>query len=121
MFAIRDARFPVDTSAVLDIWQEYIVSPSVSLAYQGYEDEFANLPGKYARPDGRLLLAEAAGQITGCIALRRISARICEMKRLYVRPSARGMGLGRQLVERLILEAAQAGYDEMRLDVLGEF
>jgi putative acetyltransferase len=68
-----------------------------------------------------VLLADRAGRIEGCIALRRVNDAICEMKRLYVRPSARGEGLGRQLVERLIAEARRADYTEMRLDVLAEF
>lgn len=118
---IRHACFPDDAAAVLAIWREYIVSPSVSLAYQDYETEFADLPGKYAQPDGRLLLAERTEMIDGCIGLRKVSATICEMKRLYVRPQARGLGLGMQLVIRLIDEARRAGYHEMRLDVLGEF
>jgi GNAT superfamily N-acetyltransferase len=121
MCTIRHARFPDDAAAVLDIWREYIASPSVSLEYQGNAAEFADLPGKYAAPAGRVLLAESAGAILGCIAMRPVSAAICEMKRLYVRPAARGTGLGRRLAERLIAEARAAGYAEMRLDVLAEF
>jgi putative acetyltransferase len=121
MIDIRHAQFPKDMAAVLDIWREYVVSPSVSLDYQDNEAEFASLPGPYARPDGRLLLAERSGQVVGCIALRRVSRQICEMKRLYVRPSVRDLGVGRRLVQRLIAEAQSAGYVEMRLDVLPEF
>jgi len=117
---IRHARFPHDASAVLEIWREYVASPSVSLDYQGNEAEFANLPGKYAAPDGCVLLGEIGTSLVGCIALRRVTERICEMKRLYVRPGARNTGLGRLLAERLIAEATQAGYEEMRLDVLAE-
>jgi GNAT superfamily N-acetyltransferase len=118
---VRHARFPEDTHAVLEIWREFVSSPSVSLDYQGYEAEFADIPGKYAPPEGRLLLAERDGGIAGCVSLRRISGTLCEMKRLYVRPSARHAGLGRQMVECLIAEAKEAGYQEMRLDVLEEF
>jgi putative acetyltransferase len=118
---IRHARFPEDTSAVLNIWREYVASPSVSLDYQGNEQEFAELPGKYAAPDGRILLAHRVGQIEGCIALRKVDISICEMKKLYVRPRARGLGLGQKLVQRLINEAREIGYQEMRLDVLAEF
>ena len=122
MPSIRNAQFPQDRESVLDIWREYIASPTVSLEFQGNEAEFADLPGKYAPPGGRLLLAASpAGEIVGCAAMRRVDATICEMKRLYVRPSARGLGLGRILVEHLIGEARRAGYKEMRLDVLGEF
>jgi GNAT superfamily N-acetyltransferase len=118
---IRHARFPEDARAVLAIWREFVASPSVSLDYQGNEAEFADLPGKYAAPAGRILLADRDGAIMGCVALRKVSPAICEMKRLYVRPDARGTGLGRQLVERLLAEAREAGYEEMRLDVLEEF
>ncbi|MEI9927541.1 MAG: GNAT family N-acetyltransferase [Sphingomonas sp.] len=121
MTIIRHAIFPEDAPSVLDIWSEYIASASVSLDYQGYRAEFANLPGKYALPDGRLLLADTGGEIDACVALRKVSAEICEMKRLYVRPRARGRRLGHRLVERLIDEARTAGYSEMRLDVLEEF
>ncbi|QJU59524.1 GNAT family N-acetyltransferase [Sphingomonas sp. AP4-R1] len=119
--SIRLAIFPDDREAVLDIWREFVASPSVSLDFQGNEAEFAALPGKYAPPAGRILLAEQAGAILGCVALRKVDPAICEMKRLYVRPAGRGIGLGRRLVERLIAEARDAGYAEMRLDVLAEF
>lgn len=121
MVTIRQAQFPQDSEAVLDIWREFVASPSVSLDYQGNEQEFANLPGKYALPEGRILLADAGLRIAGCIALRKVTPAICEMKKLYVRPFARGTGLGRMLAERLIAEARAAGYAEMRLDVLAEF
>ncbi len=120
MISVRHARFPDDSAALLEIWREYVASPSVSLVYQEYEAEFADLPGKYARPGGRLLVAEEAGSLVGCVAFRKVSDAICEMKRLYVRPRARGLGLGLRLVERLVSEARQAGYGEMRLDVLAE-
>lgn len=118
---VRPAQFPQDATAVLQIWREYVASSSVSLDYQDYEAEFADLPGKYALPEGRLLIAVGDGSIAGCVAFRKVSDSICEMKRLYVRPSARGTGLGRQLVEQLLAEAKEAGYEEMRLDVLEEF
>lgn len=121
MTTIRHAQFPADTAVVLDIWREYVASPTVSLDYQGNEAEFANLPGKYAAPEGCVLLADRNDVIDGCIAYRGVGAEICEMKRLYVRPRARGRDLGRKLVDRLIDEARTAGYLEMRLDVLAEF
>jgi putative acetyltransferase len=121
MATIRQAEFPQDTAPLLDIWREYVASPSVSLDYQGNEAEFVNLPGKYAPPDGRVLVAEQHGRLVGCIAFRRVNAEICEMKRLYVRPEGRGIGLGLQLTRRLIAVATEAGYIEMRLDVLAEF
>jgi putative acetyltransferase len=121
MLLVRSATFPSDAAAVLAIWQEFVASPSVSLAHQGNDEEFADIPGKYAAPDGCILLAEQNNQIVGCIAYKNAVDSICEMKRLYVRPKARGMGLGRKLAERLITQARAAGYREMRLDVLAEF
>lgn len=118
---VRPAIFPQDREALLDIWREFVTSPSVSLDYQGNEAEFADLPGKYAAPGGMVLLATASGEVVGCVAMRRVDDAMCEMKRLYVRPAARGLGTGRTLVERLLIEARRAGYSEMRLDVLAEF
>lgn len=121
MIRFRTADFPRDTKAILEIWREYIASPTVSLDFQDNEAEFANLPGKYAAPDGRIILAERNMQIVGCIAFRKVDQEICEMKRLYVRPSARGLGLGNQLTRHLIEAAREAGYVQIRLDVLAEF
>src|SRR5688500_10494961 len=121
MAEIRPAEFPTDRAAVLAIFTEYVKSPSVSLDFQGYEDEFAALPGKYAPPEGRLLLAAEGKRVLGCAALRKVDEEICEMKRLYVRPAGRGMALGRRLAEAIVGEARAAGYKEIRLDVLPEF
>lgn len=117
MTTIRHAKFPEDRAPVLSIWREFIASSPVNLDYQNNEAEFANLPGKYAAPKGCVLLADRNGDIEGCVALRQVDAEICEMKRLYVRPRARGRNVGRQLAERLIAEARHMGYKEMRLDV----
>lgn len=120
-FSIRPAGIPADLEAVIAIFREYVASPTVSLAYQNYEAEFADLPGKYAEPDGRILLAWLDGAVVGCAALRRVDGQRCELKRVYVRPSARGRHIGRMLVERMIREARQAAYSTMCLDVLPEF
>jgi GNAT superfamily N-acetyltransferase len=117
MTIIRRATFPDDTASVLGIWREFIANSPVNLDYQGNDAEFANLPGKYAAPKGCVLLADRDGQIEGCIAFREVSTDICEMKRLYVRPHARGSHVGHTLVGRLIAEARIVGYREMRLDV----
>ena len=118
---IRSAQFPEDLDQLLKIWREYIASANADLGYQGNELEFADLPGKYARPKGDILLAFHDGELMGVIAMRPFNAEICEMKRLYVRPAARGLSLGEKLVEQLIERARSAGYQEMRLDVLAEF
>ncbi len=118
---ITAARFPEDRDAVLAIFTEYVRSPSVSLDYQGYTREFAELPGSYAAPAGCLLLARVGREVVGCAALRRVDDTTCEMKRVYVRPQARGQALGRQLVERILAEARRAGYQRICLDVLPEF
>ena len=121
MTLVRHARFPDDLADVVAIFREYVASPAVDLGFQDYETEFAALPGRYARPDGRILLAWNGGAVAGCAALRRVDHRTCELKRVYVRPAARGFGLGRQLVDAMIREARQAGYARMCLDVLPEF
>jgi GNAT superfamily N-acetyltransferase len=121
MNPIRDAKFPNDREVVRDIFLEYVRSPIVSLEFQDYEAEFADLPGKYAPPCGRLLLAWKDGRVVGCAALRQVDATTCEMKRVYVRPVARGTTLGRRLVEHLIQDARIAGYTRLCLDVLPEF
>jgi GNAT superfamily N-acetyltransferase len=91
----------------------------MNLCFQHFEQELAGLPGDYAPPDGRLLLAEYEGQLAGCVALHKWEAGICEMKRLYVRPSFRGKGLGRVLAETIIAAARNIGYQRMRLDTIG--
>jgi GNAT superfamily N-acetyltransferase len=121
MTIIRHAIFPEDAASVLGIWREFIANSPVNLDYQRNDDEFANLPGKYAAPKGCVLLADRGGEIVGCIALRQVNPDICEMKRLYVRPDARGGQIGRHLVERLIAEARGIGYRDMRLDVQEKF
>jgi len=121
MASIRHARFPDDLAEVIAIFREYVASPTVDLGFQDFETEFAALPGKYAEPDGRILLAWRGASVVGCAALRRVDHGTCELKRVYVRPAARGNNLGRQLVETMIHEARQAGYAKMCLDVLPEF
>jgi putative acetyltransferase len=120
MWMIRLAEFPQDSAAVLDIWHEFVANSPEKLDYQKNDEEFSNLPGKYAQPEGRIILADFDGQLEGCVALKKVSIEICEMKRLYVRPRARGFGLGYKLVERVIHEAKLAGYQDMRLDVMAK-
>lgn len=119
--SIKRARFPDDLDNVVAIFREYVTSPTVDLGFQDYESEFAALPGKYAEPQGLILLAWQDSNVVGCVALRQVDQSTCELKRLYVRPAARGSSLGRQLVEYMIRETRSAGYTRMCLDVLPEF
>jgi ribosomal protein S18 acetylase RimI-like enzyme len=109
-----------DLDAIRQLFREYEAEIGVDLCFQGFEEELANLPGGYAPPHGRLLLARSPGELLGCVALRPLKNAdgICEMKRLFVRPAFRRSGIGRDLVERIISEARSAGYRAMRLDTL---
>jgi putative acetyltransferase len=113
-----------DLKAASDIFQEYAVSLGFDLCFQDFEGEIANLPGDYAAPRGALLLAKVDGVIAGCCALRPLDSsdyvNAAEMKRLYVRPAFRGLGLGRQLAEAILDEARIEGYDSVLLDTLDE-
>ncbi len=115
---IRLVRSEADIATIRVLFREYAASIGVDLEYQGFSAELAALPGKYAPPTGELFMAVDAGEPAGCVALRALAPNITEMKRLYVRPSARGTGLGKRLVEAAISSARQGGYGELRLDTL---
>ena len=100
------------------LFEEYRTALNISLCFQGFEQEVAGLPGKYAPPAGRLLLATEGDEVAGCIALRPLTGAACEMKRLYVRPQFRGGGLGRKLVAAILEAARENGYHYVRLDTL---
>lgn len=104
--------------AARTLFEEYAASLGFSLCFQNFDQELKNLPGDYVPPDGRLLLAVENDDLAGCIALRKLSDQVCEMKRLFVRPAYRATGLGRTLVESLIDEARKLGYTQMRLDTI---
>ncbi len=107
-----------DIENARSLFEEYAAGLGISLCFQNFDRELANLPGDYAPPDGRLLLATEDDQLAGCIALRKLGDGSCEMKRLFIRPAYRGKGLGRVLVAAIIDEARQLGYTRMRLDTI---
>jgi putative acetyltransferase len=109
---------PQHLDTVRMLFREYEAMLGEDLCFQGFEEELAGLPGKYAPPSGRLLIALEDGEAAGCVAVRPIDEHTCEMKRLFVRPAFRGVKLGRQLAVRSIEEARAAGYSSMLLDTL---
>lgn len=118
LLALRDAEGAADMDTVRTLFREYQAGLGVSLCFQDFETELAELPGKYVDPSGCLLLATSDGRAAGVVALRALDGGICEMKRLYVRPAARGLGLGRKLAVSVVDEARKRGHRAMRLDTL---
>ncbi len=112
------ATLPEHIEQARSLFLEYGSSLGFSLCFQSFDEELKNLPGAYGPPTGRLLLVRYANHAAACVALRKLEAGICEMKRLYVRPADRGRGLGRLLVERIVAEARAIGYERMRLDTV---
>ena len=115
---VSHATAPADLREARALFQEYARSLGFSLGFQGFDEELAGLPGAYAPPAGRLLLARVSGVAAGCVALRPLSEGICEMKRLFVRPQHHGTGLGRRLATAVIEEARGAGYAIIKLDTM---
>jgi ribosomal protein S18 acetylase RimI-like enzyme len=118
MLRIALAHSPEEIAAVHELLHEYQAHAGVDLGYQDFEAELRSLPGVYAAPQGRLLLALRHDAPIGCVAYRDLGTRRAEMKRLFVRPSGRGLGVAKGLVAQLIEEAQRAGYEEMVLDTL---
>ncbi len=116
MIEIIQAETEQQIAEAKAIFREYETWLGMSLCFQGFEEELAGLPGKYAPPNGRLYLAYSGDEVIGCIAMREIEPGICEMKRLYLREAARGKGVGNQLIELVIGDAKSMGYEKMRLD-----
>ena len=116
--AIAPAATPAEIEEIRALFLEYAQSLDFNLCFQGFDDELAGLPGAYAPPKGRLLLAYAGSTVIGGVGLRPLETDICEMKRLYVRPGHRALKAGRALAEALIDEARSIGYRAMRLDTL---
>jgi GNAT superfamily N-acetyltransferase len=115
---IRQVRGEGEIDIARALFREYEAELNIDLCFQGFEQELAGLPGGYAPPTGRLLLAWIEDRPAGCAALRKIEEDICEMKRLYLRPPFRRGGKGRLLTQALIREARAIGYQRMRLDTL---
>lgn len=121
---IRDAAGAEDIAAARALFLAYAATLDFSLCFQGFDEELAGLPGAYALPRGRLLLAKEGAAVAGVVALRPLAlatgetSEICEMKRLYVDPAFRGLKIGEALVDCVIAEARLAGYRFMRLDTI---
>jgi len=112
------AKSDEEVQEARELFAEYAAWLGIDLCFQNFDKELAELPGEYVPPSGRLLLAVENDQIAGCVAVRKIGADLCEMKRLYVRPAFRGQGLGRTLAEKIIEAGRDMGYARMRLDTL---
>jgi len=117
---LEDATSAEDLAAARRLFRAYADWLAVDLGFQDFERELATLPGAYAPPQGRLLLAKVGGEAAGCAAFRPLEPTICEMKRLWVEPGFAGAGLGRALAEAIVAAAREAGYQRMRLDTIPE-
>src|SRR5687768_14057978 len=118
MLLVTHAQSAEEIEIVRRLMRDYQHKLGVDLSFQGFEAELDALPGSYAPPSGRLLLAVHEQTPVGCVALQRVNASRAEMKRLYVPPGARGLGVGRRLVEQVLAEAQAIGYSEVVLDTL---
>jgi ribosomal protein S18 acetylase RimI-like enzyme len=118
MIKLSQAESAEDVAEARALFEEYAAWLAVDLCFQNFDKELEELPGRYSRPRGRLILAVDDEEVAGCIALRDLGAGVCEMKRLFVRAKFQGRGIGRALTERIIAEARAIGYKRMRLDTL---
>jgi putative acetyltransferase len=118
MVELKQVQTAEQVEQARELFSEYQTSIDVDLCFQGFAEELAGLPGSYAPPGGRLLLAVVDGTPRGCVGLHEITSETCEMKRLYVQPGQRGIGLGRLLVARVLDEARSIGYRRIVLDTL---
>ncbi|MBI4166296.1 MAG: GNAT family N-acetyltransferase [Acidobacteria bacterium] len=118
MPTVIQAESPEEIARVRELFREYGAIPDFCECFTGFQEETQGLPGMYAPPEGRLLLAYMNGEAAGCIGLRKMEPGYCEIRRLYVRSRFRGRRLGRTLAEEIIIQARQAGYHTARLGTL---
>lgn len=118
MIKLIDAQTADHYQQVRELFLQYAESLDFDLEFQGFSQELATLPGSYAPPQGCILLAEDSGHFVGCVALRPLEDKICEMKRLFVKSGYRGQGVGRMLACAVIDRAREIGYEKMRLDTV---
>jgi len=107
-----------EIALIRKLFMEYAESLDFDLDFQNFEEELQSLPGEYASPKGRMILAMDQNDVAGCVAMRPLRPGICEMKRLYVKPQHRGRNIGRLLAVKIINEASKCGYERMRLDTV---
>jgi len=115
---LTQAVTPEQIEQARELLKEYAAWLEIDLCFQNFDQELSDLPGNYAPPESRLLLAFENDQLAGCVALRKIGDGVCEMKRLFLRPEFHGKGLGRELIEAIVKEARAIGYQRMYLDTL---
>ena len=119
-FTVSPARTEIELTSAAALLRAYAKALPVDLAPQGFSQELKSLPGPYAPPGGELLLAKRGDHVLGCIALRALAPGVAEVKRLFVRPQARGTGVGKALVKAAIATAQRLGHGEIKLDTLPE-
>lgn len=117
-FTIAPARTPIELTSAAALFAAYAKSLPVDLAPQGFSEELKSLPGVYAPPQGELLLAKRGDHVLGVIALKPLAPQVAEIKRLFVRPQARKIGVGKALVTAILTTAMERGYGEVKLDTL---
>jgi len=118
MIKIEIAKTGEQIELARALFGEYARSLDFQLCFQDFQSELDSLPGEYASPDGCLLLAFYENNVAGCVAMRKLAEDTCELKRMYIKPAFRRLGLGRQLADTIINKARQAGYRKMRLDTI---
>jgi ribosomal protein S18 acetylase RimI-like enzyme len=118
MLRIQSVVFKNELGPIRNLFIEYANSLGFDLSFQNFQKELEELPGEYAPISGRLLLAFHNSDVAGCVALRKMSEEICEMKRLFVRPKFRGLGIGKALAREVIAGARDIGYKRIRLDTV---